>query len=199
MPDTMPDTMNPSINTIPTAQLYGNYTLWNPVEETWSEPTTYTAAVEAYARDPELQASLILPDGTTTAPAPMSEIIKRAHTTSTKARPEPTLTKKIKDLLNEPLPGLLDPLPGTTTSKPSATPAAPRPSTPAATLPAETIYLLHHALRLFLCVTYGTLYLTAAGAIIGGLASDQNALAFSGLILGLITAVVHATLSGRTD
>ncbi|MCQ2439392.1 MAG: hypothetical protein MJ074_06495 [Oscillospiraceae bacterium] len=164
--------MNPSINTIPTAQLYGNYTLWNPVEETWSEPTTYTAAVEAYARDPELQASLILPDGTTTAPAHMSEIIKRA-----------AATRNTESAPGTPIPH----------------PAAPRPSAAAAPFPAETVYLLHHALRLFLCVTYGTFYLTAAGAIIGGFSSGATHIGLSGLILGIITAAVHATLSGRAD
>lgn len=193
----MPGTMTPSINLIPAARLTAaQYSIWQPLEETWSQPISYAEAAEAAARDPELQACAIMPDGTSTAPVPFVEIYKRAHTTSTKTQPEPTLTKKIKDLLNEPLPGLLDPLPGTTTSKPSATPAAPRPSTTAA-LPAETIYLMHHALRLFLCVTYGTFYLTAAGAIIGGLRSGENILAISGFILGIITAAVHVTLSGN--
>lgn len=166
-------TMNPSINTIPTAQLYRlRYLLWQPLEETWSEPVTFTAAMSAYVRDPELQAAIINQDGTTGDPVPFAEIAKRAHTPSKPNLPQPTTP-----------------------------PRAERPQEIAddLSLPPETLTLLTHALRLFLCATYGTFYLTAAGAIIGGFSSGATHIGISGLILGLITAVVHATLSSRAD
>lgn len=194
--------MNPSINTIPTAQLYGTYTLWNPVEETWSGPITYTAAVEAYARDPELQASLILPDGTTTAPAPMSEIIKRAAAASTPPRDLETsadLRQRNIRVQNQRAAAARNTESVLDTPITIPHPAAPRPSTASAPLPPETLTLLTHALRLFLCVTYGTFYLTAAGAIIGGFSSGATHIGISGLILGLITAVVYASLTGYRD
>lgn len=190
----------PSINTIPTSQLYGNYTIWNPVEETWSTPIPYTAAVEAYARDPELQASLILPDGTTTEPATMAEIIKRTHTSSTIPRDIETaahIRQRNIRVQNQRTAAAKERQPTTTNTQPQ-TPATQVRHTSAPPIPSETIALLNHALRLFLCVTYGTFYLTAAGAIIGGLRSGENTLAISGFILGIITAAVHVTLSGNS-
>lgn len=183
--------MTPNINTIPTAQLYGTYTLWNPVEETWSDPITYTAAVEAYARDPELQASLILPDGTTTAPAPMAEIIKRARAASTLPRDLDTsadLRQRNIRLQNQ-----------RAAATRSTESALDTPHHHPAPIPSETIHLLHHALRLFLCVTYGTFYIAGAAALITGAASEQIPLIASGIIILILTAVVNTYLAGRND
>lgn len=194
--------MNPSINTIPTAQLYGTYTLWNPVEETWSAPITYTAAVEAYARDPELQASLILPDGTTTAPAPMAEIIKRARAASTLPRDLDTsadLRQRNIRVQAQRAAAARSTESALDTPITIPHPAAPRPSTRETPIPPETIHLLHHALRLFLIVTYGTFYITGAAALIAGAANEQKHLIASGIIILAITAAVNTSLAGRND
>lgn len=161
--------MNPSINTIPVAQLYRlRYLLWQPLEETWSEPVTFTAAMSAYVRDPELQASIINQDGTTGDPIPFAEIAKRAHTPSKPNLPQPTTP-----------------------------PRAERPQEIAddLSLPPETLALLTHALRLFLCATYGTLYIASAGAIIGGFSSGATHIGISGIILLILTAGTHVHLT----
>lgn len=198
----MQNTMNPSINTIPTAQLYGSYTLWSPVEETWSEPITFTDAMSAYARDPELQAAILNQDGTAGDPVPFAEIAKRAHTASTLPRDLETsielrqrnirvqnqraaATRSTESVLDTPIT-----LPH---------PAAPSHSTQEAPIPPETLALLTHALRLFIIVTYGTFYLTGAAALIAGAANEQKPLIATGIIILAITAAVNCSLAGRND
>lgn len=76
--------MTPNINLIPAADLHRlQYLLWQPLEETWSAPVTLAAAMEAYARDPELQAAIVNQDGATGQPQPFAEIAKRARTATT--------------------------------------------------------------------------------------------------------------------
>lgn len=75
----MAGTMNTTIHTIQPAQLQQlQYTVRQPLDDSWSAPMSYAAAQETAAREPDLQACAILPDGTTTAPAPFSEIYTRA-------------------------------------------------------------------------------------------------------------------------
>lgn len=195
--------MNQNINLIPIAQLYRlRYLLWNPLEETWSEPVTFTDAMSAYARDPELQAAILNQDGTAGDPVPFAEIAKRAHTASTLPRDLDTsielrqrnirvqnqraaATRSTESVLDTPIT-----LPH---------PAAPSHSTQEAPIPPETLALLTHALRLFIIVTYGTFYLTAIGAIIGGFSSGATHIGISGIILAVITAAVNTSLAGRND
>lgn len=185
--------MNPQITAIPAAQLYGNYTLWNPVEETWSPPMSYTAAVEAYARDPELQASLILPDGTTTAPAQMAEIIKRAHTASTLPRDLKTASA-IQERANA-KPAAQAEEHAHDTPAPDAQQAQPPSASPETTqqLAAirEQLATLTRAAVLYTKLTFLAIDLAGIGLIIGGLAGSNIPFILAGLILLGISAYLH--------
>lgn len=189
--------MNPSIHTIQPAQLQQlQYTVKQPLDDSWSAPMSYAAAQETAAREPDLQACAILPDGTTTAPAPFAEIYTRAAGPRT---PRDIETAAALHQRNERVQAQRT---AATAPQPSPAPArqpsaAPLPSAAnqAAAIPAETLTLLRHALRLFLIVTYGTLYIASAGAIIGGLAGGQNARAVSGIILLILTAGTHVYLT----
>lgn len=193
-----PRTMNTNLNTIPAADLPKlKYTIWQPLTNDWSPPITFKEAQEFAARDPELHACAILPSGEYTDPAPFAETYKRANVprdleTATALRQRNERVQAQRAAATAPQPS---PAPA---RQPSAAPL-PRSTNQAAAIPPETISLLTHALRLFLCVTYGTLYISAAGAIIGGLASGEKTLAIAGVIVAAATMILHEYLTRRAD
>ena len=190
--------MTPNINLIPAAHLAKQqYLLWNPVDETWSEPMNFAAAQETAAREPDLQACILMPDGSTSTTAPFAEIFKRAASAASAPRDIETAAAlhQRNERVQAQRAAATAPQPSPAPARqPSAAPM-PRAANQAAAIPAETLTLLRHALRLFLIVTYGTLYIASAGAIIGGLAGGQNALAVSGIILLILTAGTHVYLT----
>lgn len=167
------------------------YTLWQPLEETWSAPASYAEALEAYARDPELQAAIINQDGTAGQPEPFAEITRRAETPEPAPAPpaeQRSPMQSIANTLNTPI-------------------HLPRPErrrrrhteNTSNALPRETINRLNHALGLFIILTYASLYISAASAIIIGLTTENHIISIAGIIVGVGTFFLHQYLTPYED
>lgn len=191
--------MTPNINLIPSAHLAEHqYLLWNPVDETWSEPMNFAAAQETAAREPDLQACILMPDGSTSTTAPFAEIFKRAA-----SAPRDIETAAALHQRNERVQAQRAAAPAPQPSpaparQPSAAPM-PRAANQAAAIPAETLTLLRHALRLFLILTYASLYISAASAIIVGLTTGNHIVSIVGIIAGVGILVLHQYLTLYED
>lgn len=153
------------------------YTLWQPLEETWSAPVNYTAALEAYTHDPELQAAIINQDGTAGQPEPFAQITRRAETPEPAPAPPEEQRSTLQSLAN-------------TLNTPIHLPRPERrrhrqSENTSNTLPRETINRLNHALGLFIFLTYASLYISAASAIIVGLTTENHIISIAGIIVGV--------------
>lgn len=203
--------MNHSIDSIPIAELQrAQYILWNAFDETWSAPMSYSDATEYYARDPELQVSAILADGTTSSDtAPFAEIVKRMRSNQPKDLEAARVAAKIAQAAAS---RKLTDSAGNSLHSPQTTQAeivrhlqsletimrqSLREQKQASDNMQEISPLVEHALRLYIFVTYGTLYLGSAAALFIGITSGQYAYAVAGGIVLAVTAAIHMYLTSK--
>lgn len=161
----------------------------------------FAAAQETAAREPDLQACILMPDGSTSTTAPFAEIFKRASSSASAPRDIETAAAlhQRNERVQAQRAAATAPQPSSAPAhQPSAAPM-PRAAKQAAAIPSETLALIHHALRLFLIVTYGTFYIAGAAALIAGAANEQIPLIATGIIIIAITAIVNCSLAGRND
>lgn len=146
----------------------------------------FAAAQETAAREPDLQACILMPDGSTSTTAPFAEIFKRATSSTSAPRDIETAAASAPQPSSAPA------------RQPSAAPM-PRAANQAAAIPAETLTLLRHALRLFLILTYASLYISAASAIIVGLTTENLIVSIVGIIAGVGILCLHQYLTLYED
>lgn len=171
----------------PSEYKQAQYTLWQPLEETWSAPASYAEALEAYARDPELQAAIINQDGTAGQPEPFAQITRRAETPEPAPAPPEEHRSPMQSLAN-------------TLNAPIHLPRPERrrrrhSENATNVLPRETINRINHALGLFLFLTYASLYISCAAIAIIGFQNENFLTVAAGVAAAIGVSFLQMYLS----